>query len=584
MSFLPFFVLTEGAAVAALLTRRSRVPSMAIGLGGLVVALVAAVLMSPGESLVIGDVAVVTTAYQRLFLVLGALGGLLICVVGLATTSQRNVPAALLASLGWSGLALALPDPTAAVLATACAGLAGILVILAPAAGPGVDVSARELRAVAVATALAVAGIAVVAGPASDGAAASEAPLVAAAALDPAVLGIAYLAVVLAVALRFGVIPFHGWAGRLSQAAPEAALPLLLAWGPAALAVVALAWIDGSIAPVAPPLDVERGLVAGVAILTLVLGTFAVWIQDDVEHVVGYSIAQDAGFIILALTVLGPAAWVPAREWVLVFAVAKTALAGWALALRASHGTRRIDDLAGWALRSPVLGLAFLAIVVATIGWPGSMAWEARSELVRLALAGPIGTLVFLGAATSLAYYARIGAVGLRRTAGAGPDATALLRWPARLGAGRGPRGDQPERRGGQEPEGGPEPVGGQEPAVVADRVPGAVSAARARAAAGGIVGGWRTSRLPVATLVVALLAAVALATSLGGFGVPEAARGAAPSAPASLPSFAPVSPAPSGPTDQLGSPEASTPPEESNPPEESTPPSAPESSGSTTP
>lgn len=550
MSLLPFFVLTEAAAVAALLTRRSTGLSLAIGLGGLAVALAAALAIAPGETLIIGDAAVVTSSYQRLFLVLGSLAGLLACILGIATTSQRNVPAAILASLGWTGLALALPETTTAVLATACAGLAGILVILAPVSGPGVGVSARELRTVGVSTALAVAGVAVVAGSAPAGSDLAVAPL-GAVGLEPAVLGLAYLGVVVAVALRLGVIPFHGWAGRLSRAAPEAALPLLLAWGPAGLAVVVMAWLDTSILPVAPPLDLERGIVAAIGVLTLVLGTFAVWIQDDVEHVVGYSIAQDAGFVILALAALTPTAWGPAREWILVFALAKTALAGWALVVRARHGSRRIDDLAGWARRSPILGLAFVAIVLATIGWPGSMAWEARSGLAHLAFSDPIATLVLVGALSSLAYYGRLAVIGVRPPAGAGGfDAATLLRWPTRLGSSRraeAPAAETPTA-GGPATEGattgGGRPSGRPETAAELAAAELVRALTRVRHAVGDVAGGWRTNRAPVATLMVALLSLSAIVAAAGGLGIPEAAAEPVPAAFLPLPTASPEVPA----------------------------------------
>ena len=63
------------------------------------------------------------------------------------------------------------------------------------------------------------------------------------------VFGLAYLAFALAVAIRFGAIPAHTWAARLTDAVPETTLPLVTAIAPAALAIVALAWADASIAP-----------------------------------------------------------------------------------------------------------------------------------------------------------------------------------------------------------------------------------------------------------------------------------------------------------------------------------------------
>ena len=537
MSFLPFFVVALCAAAGALLTRRKPGLSLAVGLAGLAVAFFAALAIQPGQSLVIGDGTLATTGYQRLFLALAAGAGLAISIIGFATSWQRNVPAAILASLAWTGLALALPDPLAALVAAVAAGLAGILVTLvAPIDERGVEVGARELRAVAVAGTLAlvaVAGLGGGLGPPGTGSAA---------------VGLAYLAVVVAVALRFGLIPFHAWAGRLSQSAPEAALPLLLAWAPAGFAVVALTAVRGSLGGPAGSLDLERGLVVALGAIGLLFGTFAVWIQDDLEHVVGYSIAQDAGFVILAFAAPGPEAWEPARSWILVFALAKTALAAWALVLRATHGTRRIDHLRGWARRSPILGVAFALLVLATIGWPGSTAWTARLDLVGRSVTDPLRTLVVLAGLSSLLYYARLAAVGLRRPGdelGGSPGGG--VRWPRSLRrsadtAVGAATAERPGGRADDAPEGDgklAEPARPARSGRTGDRGGRTVQlltvARLARAHAGRLIGqlgpAWLGHRSVIASLLVLVLAGAAFLGAAGWLGVPEAAGEAPPAA-----------------------------------------------------
>ena len=205
----------------------------------------------------------------------------------------------------------------------------------------------------------------------------------------PEVFGFAYLGFAVAVAIRFGAIPFHFWAARLADAAPEVTLPMLMAWGPAAFAIVALAWADQSVAPLVLPLTAERVAVVAVGAVSAVLGMVAAWIQDDLEHVVGYTIIADAGIAILGLAALDPAAWEPARTWILVFVTVRSAFAAWAVAVRGAFGTRRISELGGWAARAPILGLTLVVIAVAAVGWPGFVAWDARAALVDLTIAGP---------------------------------------------------------------------------------------------------------------------------------------------------------------------------------------------------
>ena len=430
-------------------------------------------------------------------------------------------------------VALALGDPIDAVLAI----LAGSLVVtlLGVSGSPtarDVTVASRELRAIVVAGALVIVGIAWIDRPVG-----TPPP-------DPTVFGLAFLAVAMGAAIRFGAIPFHRWAARLADTVPEPALPLLLAWMPAGFAVVALAWMDRSVAPLLLPLDVERALIVTVAALTIVLGAVGGWLQDDLEHVVGYSILQDAGFILLGLAILDPAAWQPTRAWILIFVVVKTAFAAWAIALRVRFDTRRIPELGGWARRSPILAVSLLLIVIATIGVPGLLSWDVRSDLVDLTLgSGPVALLVLLGGIASLAYYGRIalaGAAAPSTLVAAGPDerprraaddgaagVATVLAVPA-----GDPAADADDPRAG----------------AVDGRAPDDDDARRRRStrddrrpSADRLAATWTANRAPVASAGVLVLAIVGLAVGVGGLGAPDAAAAPAPDPGAPTETYVPV-------------------------------------------
>ena len=192
----------------------------------------------------------------------------------------------------------------------------------------------------------------------------------------------------------------------------------MTAWAPAAFAIVALAWTDASIAPLLVDLDAVRGVVLAIAVTSIVLASVAAFIQDDLEHIVGYAIIGDAGVVLLAIAALDPAAWAPARTWILAFVVARSAFAAWAAATRTVFSSGRVADLRGWAIRSPALGVVLVVIVIASIGVPGLAAFDARAEIVGLAVEGPLGALVLVGALSPLVYYGRLLLVGVGR-----PDA-----------------------------------------------------------------------------------------------------------------------------------------------------------------
>jgi formate hydrogenlyase subunit 3/multisubunit Na+/H+ antiporter MnhD subunit len=429
--------------------------------------------MHPSEALSIGSSGLATTAYLRLFLVLGSLVGLGLALAGLTGRTRHDLPAVTLATLGLGGLTLGLTDPRLAVIAGTTGGLCvALLAVGRTGDRTGATIGIRDVRAVVVAGALAIAASAWIGRDLSQ----LDAP--------PVVFGLAYLAVAIAVAIRFGAIPFHLWAARLTDAVPEAALPVVTVLAAAPFAIVGLGWANGFIAPLLVDLGAERGVILAIAVASIVLAALAALVQDDIEHVVGYSIVGDAGVALLAIVALDPATWAPARTWILALVVTRSAFAAWAGGLRVVFGTGRIVELRGWIVRSPLLAVAFGLIVAAGVGFPGLAAFDARGSLVELAVDGPLAALVLIGTLAPLAYYGRLLSIGLGR------------------------------------PDGAPDPEIDWRPHV--GRVDLTALGSWSRTS-------WTANRAFTSGVVAILLAMLALATSAGAFGVLDAAAATGP-------------------------------------------------------
>jgi formate hydrogenlyase subunit 3/multisubunit Na+/H+ antiporter MnhD subunit len=235
-----------------------------------------------------------------------------------------------------------------------------------------------------------------------------------------------------------------------------------------------------------------RAVVLLVAIASILLASLAAWIQDDIEHIVGYAIVGDAGVVILAIAALDPEAWAPARTWILAFVVARSAFAAWAAATRATFGTGRLSELRSWAIRAPILGVVLAVVVLASIGLPPMAAAQARGTLVDLVLDGPLAFVVLVGTLTPLVYYGRLFAIGV------GGRGAARVPW---------------------------RPV---------------VSGVDVTHLRGWLVRTWTENRVLAATGGAALLAVLALVVSAGAFGAPQAAAGLPPIIGESVESFAP--------------------------------------------
>jgi hypothetical protein len=140
-----------------------------------------------------------------------------------------------------------------------------------------------------------------------------------------------------------------------------------------------------------------------------------------------------------------------------------------------------------------VLAVGLVLVVVATLGWPGSPVFEARSTLVnlglpsQLALLGPVAILLIL------AVYGRVLVAGLLVPGASVEAATGeRLQWPA------------------------PATIGTAEPAAPTGRI-GLIARA--------LPGAARRNRTIRASLLVLTIAAIAVALAAGGFGAAGATQ-----------------------------------------------------------
>jgi hypothetical protein len=147
MSLLPFLLLTGLGAIAVVALRSRPRIATPVGVAALFLAVVAAALIRPSQSIGIGTSGIATTEYLRIFLLLAALATLLLAIVAEATEDRGDAPAVALGILATCGLALSLPDARVAVLAATAAGAFGALVTLVPDRGrTGATVGTRVLE------------------------------------------------------------------------------------------------------------------------------------------------------------------------------------------------------------------------------------------------------------------------------------------------------------------------------------------------------------------------------------------------------------------------------------------------------
>jgi formate hydrogenlyase subunit 3/multisubunit Na+/H+ antiporter MnhD subunit len=358
--------------------------------------------------------ALVPGAYLRLVVALWAATSMLLAGIAWLLSGPaalRGLLPASLASLVGASVTLSAATPALGIVAGGATGLAAIPVILASPRTAATGIAAREVRN-AVGTALVLLAVASVAPTlsrlvlADPSGAAGGAGVVAA-------VSFGLLATAVVIAARLGGIPYHVRVSALTDIVPSSSLPLVVAWLPLPLAAAGVGLVLGVLAPMAPPVGPAQALIVAATLLATLAACLVAFLQDDLRHAVGYLVIADLGLLLLCLAALDPDLWGAARTWLITAAVTKTALAAWAAVAEERFETRSVPDLRGWLRPSPLLGLAFVLIVVATYGLPGWAVMGARVDLAGHAAGDPWSAILVFASFLTLPAYLRWMWVGL---------------------------------------------------------------------------------------------------------------------------------------------------------------------------
>jgi hypothetical protein len=413
-----FLAICALGAVASLALGSERWLGTGAALVGLGLAFLAALALGSAESVSVGGVILSGTSYSGTFLAIVAAATFgLTLVTALSGGPVRSAPAAL-AVLGGIGLALTAADAPVALAGAAIAAAAGATASVAVRttgnAGDGGTAEARTLAVVV--GGFMFAGLAL-ARPAWAGD-------------DGAVLALGLLGLGTAVAVRGGAVPFHVTAARLGGRGASPTTALLTVWLPAGLGLVAVSWSAATFTNDSDWIGLVAVALRLVAVTTIVLGGIGAILHDRPAEIAVYSIVADSGFVLLALAARSDAAAAPTRDWLLVFVGAKTALVAWAAAMAGIYGESGLSGMRGWLRRAPLAGLALVAAAVAGIGWPGSMAFEARAKIVDLGLPDTFQLAGLLSILLAAAAWLRVLVIGA--LPGSASAAATRSRWSPR--------------------------------------------------------------------------------------------------------------------------------------------------------
>jgi hypothetical protein len=448
-------VVLAAAAAAAFGLRYRGIWTAAAGFAGLGLAVAMAAGLDPASSSTVFGLSLAASPYARLAVMAAAAS-----IAGVAVVAEMvdGGPAVLYSGLvaGITAVALALfstvttpgfaaegdlasvslGGPAASVLIVAAA--TALLAPFAAQPGTGVPVGGGWLKVASAGAA--VAAIGVLWPPLHAGVSTEPGPPDA----SGAVVGL--LMVAAGLALRGGAFPLQRPFARLITATRIPVLTLAAIWLPAVMALAAVSWSAAVIDPLAGLVPPEgRNAAAALGVTTLLFGGAAAAVQWDVRRLLAWSIVGDAGLLVLLIVPEGPALRDAARTWLLVNAVARTALAAWVMALGQDREpeSARPSSTRGWVLGYPVAEAVLLLVglvvtAAATYGLPGWPGFEARRSIIETGVPQPFSLIGLPAAWFGLLAFVRLAVEGVRTNPQPLDTLGAVTPPPAPVGSARG--------------------------------------------------------------------------------------------------------------------------------------------------
>lgn len=206
-------------------------------------------------------------------------------------------------------------------------------------------------------------------------------------------------------AIKAGLVPFHGWLPDAYSAAPAPVSVLLAGVVTKTTGVYTLIRLVDAVIGYGEP--IRRALLV-VGAVSVVVGAVSALGQRDLKRMLAYSSISQVGYVVLGLAA-GPGLGVAgAVLHVFNHSVFKTLLFVNSAAVERQAGTRDMDELGGISARMPVTGTTSVIALLSTAGIPPfSGFWSKLIIIIALWQSGHTG-FAALGVAASvltLAYF-----------------------------------------------------------------------------------------------------------------------------------------------------------------------------------
>jgi len=189
-----------------------------------------------------------------------------------------------------------------------------------------------------------------------------------AAALDPALLNLAFVFLLLGYGTKVGLAPLHAW---LPDAHSEGPTPISAVLSGLLLNVALHAVLRFKLLLAANPGAIAPGpLMATMGLVSVIFAAFMLYWRRDIKRLFAYSSIEHMGIIAFAFGIGGPLANFAGLLQMTMHSLTKSAIFFTVGNIAQVKGTQRIADIRGLTVTHPLLGWSLVVGVIAIAGMP----------------------------------------------------------------------------------------------------------------------------------------------------------------------------------------------------------------------
>jgi NADH-quinone oxidoreductase subunit N len=221
------------------------------------------------------------------------------------------------------------------------------------------------------------------------------------------VFGLVFM--VIGVAFKLGVAPFHMWIPDVYEGSPTAVTAFIGSASKLAAFGMAFRLLASGMGDFAQHWQI---MLAALAVVSLAIGNVVAIVQSNLKRLLAYSTISHMGYLLLGLVNAGAEGYSAAMFYAVSYALMSTAAFGVILALsRAGFECENIDDFKGLNQRAPWMAFLMMLSLFSLAGVPPLFGFFAKLLVLQAAVHAGMLWLAIVGAVFAiigLYYYLRV--------------------------------------------------------------------------------------------------------------------------------------------------------------------------------